>query len=114
MPCQDLLRLDLGTLPDNVYPKDDCRVYIYKRTNGHVYIFRDGNETHICCDLGLTNKVPILSAAIGDSNVPDTSVLDTPDLTHRFLFSFNNLMYMFNHDRTYTVIGGLDWTLKEW
>lgn len=119
MPCNDLLRLDLGTLPDNVYPQDDCRVYIYKRTNGHIYIFRDGNETHICCDLGLINKVPILSATTTDSTVPDVSVLDTPDLNHRFLFSFNNYIYVFNNDRTYSIIGGgstgfVDWTLKEW
>jgi len=36
--------VDIGTLPDGVFPNDSYRVYIYTRTNGQLYIYQDGKE----------------------------------------------------------------------
>lgn len=118
MSCIDIKRIRLGTLPDFTYPPDDTKTYIYSRLNGHVYVYKNGNERHICCDDDLISKVPILLGTVADVSIPDTSVLDTPDTKHIFLFYFNNQIYEFNNDRTYNPIGGgsstLDWNLKEW
>lgn len=112
MSC-DIKTINLGTLQNGVYPEDNDKTYLYKRTNGHIYLYKNGNETHACCDDGLINKVPIFSEL--PSVQPPTH---TPNDKFVYLFKHGeNLYYYDNDDNVVKInidINALEWAKKEW
>jgi len=104
--------LNLGTLPNNTFPIDDNRVYIYKRLNGLIYTYKNGNEFLVDND-GLINSVPIF-----DNFPKDSYPVHTPDSKHIFLFIKNGLLYGYDKDLNPTPIfigtTEIDWYRSEW
>lgn len=111
--CSDIKRINLGTLPYSMFPNDDDKAYIYKRPNGHIYVYRDGLEVHVCCIVGDSSTVIIVKGTTEDINIPDISGLHLPDRGHKVLFEFNNQIYALNYLGNYYNIQ-IDWTLEEW
>ena len=114
----DISQVNLGNIIDNSFPPSDGRTYIYKRNNGHLYTYRMGVETHICCDDGMITKIPVVTELVLDpvTNVIISSVPTlphTPDAAHVMLFSFNNTQYQYDSNRVATVIGN-GWTQQQW
>jgi len=84
--------LNLGTLPNNTFPIDDNRVYIYKRLNGLIYTYKNGNEFPVDND-GLINSVPIFE------DLPKNLYpVHTPDSKHLFLCFINGILRAYDSD----------------
>ena len=86
-------QVNLGTLPTNTFPKDDGKVYIYKRVNGHLYSYTNGNEEHICCKDGMITNVPIFTNPVSSINPPP----HLPDNGHVMLYVNNGKLYMYDN-----------------
>ena len=88
--------MPLGEILNGTFPPNDGRTYFYKRNNGHLYLYRNGNEQHICCDDGLINRTPIITNFTVDGNgvhQPITDTLHLPDATHTMLFMFEDSLW---------------------
>jgi len=116
--CDNIKNINLGILPmgtfpnvDSTNPHDINNVYIYKRPNGHIYLYKNNNETHICCDDGLITKIPIFL---------NTNFIHYPDANHVFIYMQDNKLYTYDKDGNINEFnnggggGEIDWTIKEW
>lgn len=104
----NIRQIDLGTLPDKTFPKDDGKTYIYKRTNGHIYVYSLGSEKHICCDDGTILNIPIRT---------DTDFTHFPDANHEMLYIKDNMLYSYDKDGNIKNLinnNMIDWGLNEW
>ena len=92
MPTTDLAYVNIGTLPNNTFPKDNGRTYIYKRNNGHIYVYYNYTETLIGND-GLISSVPIF-----DDLPKDKYPVHTPDAGHLFLYFKDGILRAYDKD----------------
>jgi len=92
MPTTDLAYVNIGTLPNNTFPKDNGRTYIYKRNNGHIYVYYNYTETLIGND-GLISSVPIF-----DKLPKDEYPVHTPDAGHLFLYFKDGILRAYDKD----------------
>jgi len=108
-----LEHINLGTLPDGTFPLDNCKTYIYKRTNGHIYVYSNNSEKHVCCDDGLINSIPIFTSSPSIDNKP----IHIPDSKHLFLFIYNGILKGYDKDLNIINVCGdidLEWNINEW
>ena len=108
-----LEQINIGTLPSGSFPRDNGRTYIYKRPNGHIYVYSNGSEKHICCDDGLITNIPIFTEMPSVNNPP----VHLPDNNHLMLFIHDGLMYGYDSNINVTAISiptNIDWAISEW
>ena len=96
---QCLEQVNIGTLSAGVFPADDGKIYIYKRPNGHIYVYSNGSEKHICCEDGLISEVPVFTDL--PSVTPPTHL---PNTNRRFLFVKDDELYFYNKDKVATKV----------
>lgn len=86
-------RIQLGLIPDKVFPSDDGKTYIYKRTNGKTYIYYNGTETRVKegDDDSVIVKVPIMNI-----DIENPVFSELPDKDSVYLFIKGNTMYAYN------------------
>jgi hypothetical protein len=102
MPFKQKQQVNLGFLPNDTYPPNDTKVYIYKRTNGHLYAYSFGSEKHICCDDELITSIPIFNFIVSPTRVP----IHRPDANHVMLYIYGGEVYMYDINLTSTLVGG--------
>lgn len=107
--CNDIKQINIGTLPNKVFPKDDGKTYIYKRTNGHIYVYSLGFENHICCNDGSILNVPVRD---------NTSFTHLPDVNHVMFFIKDGKLSFVDSTGTTkqfnNIVTPLDWSINEW
>lgn len=109
---QCLEQVNIGTLPTGSFPADDGKIYIYKRPNGHIYVYSNGSEKHICCEDGLISDVPVftdLPSVVAPTHIPKDN--------RRFLFIKDEELYTYDKDRVSRKINNntdVQFTLNEW
>lgn len=91
---QCLEQVNIGTLSAGVFPSDDGKIYIYKRPNGHIYVYSNGSEKHICCEDGLIASVPVFTDFPADS-----TPTHLPKDNRRFLFVKGEELYTYDKDK---------------
>lgn len=106
-----LEQINIGQLPSGTFPKDDGRTYIYKRPNGHIYVYSNGSEKHICCDDGLINSIPIF-----EQLPTEQTPIHLPDDKHIFIFFNDGILYGYDKDLNIVsvVSGEINWSATEW
>ena len=109
---QCLEQINIGTLPTGTFPKDDGRMYIYKRPNGHVYTYTNSKETHVCCDDGLISDVPVFT------DLPSvTAPTHLPTANKRFLFIKDEELYTYDKDKVSRKVNSntnIDFNINQW
>lgn len=107
--CQDIKQINIGVLPNNVFPKDNGKTYIYKRTNGHIYVYSLGSEKHICCDDGTILNVPIRT---------NTDFTHLPDANHVMFYIKDGILYFVDStghiEQFANTINTIEWNINEW
>ena len=98
----DIKKVLIGTIVDNTFPIGDdydaTKVYFYKRTNGHIYTYQNGVETHVCCNDGLITNLPKFTTLPSIQNPP----IHRPDMGHFMLFEYEGIAYMYDHELVVT------------
>ena len=97
-----LEQINIGTLPSGSFPRDNGRTYIYKRPNGHIYVYSNGSEKHICCDDELITSIPIFNFIVSPTRIP----IHRPDANHVMLYRYGAEVYMYDINLTSTLVGG--------
>ena len=109
---QCLEQVNIGTLSVGVFPADDGKIYIYKRPNGHIYVYSNGSEKHICCEDGLISSVPVFT------QLPENSApTHIPKDNRRFLFIKDEELYTYDKDlvsRKVNTNTEITFNLNEW
>lgn len=109
---QCLEQVNIGTLSAGLFPADDGKIYIYKRPNGHIYVYSNGSEKHICCEDGLISEVPVFTA------LPSvTAPTHLPKDNRRFLFVKDGDLYFYDKDKVATKVNSntnVEFALNEW
>lgn len=103
--CKNIKQIDIGTLPNKVFPNDDGKTYIYKRTNGHIYVYSLGFEKHICCDDGTILNVPIRD---------NTNFEHLPDVNHVMLYLKDDALYYVDSLGIPHKYSNTTWGINEW
>lgn len=107
-----LEHINLGTLPNGTFPLDNCKTYIYKRTNGHIYVYSNNSEKHVCCDDGLISSIPIFTTLPSVQNPP----VHRPDVKHLFLFIYEGVIKGYDKDLNIVDVRGIpniNWGINE-
>ena len=108
-----LEHINLGILSDGTFPLDNGKTYIYKRSNGHIYVYSNGSEKHICCEDGLISSIPIFDVLPSIQNPPR----HLPDNNHMFLFIHEGVIKAYDKDLNIINNPGYDelsWGVQEW
>lgn len=108
----------LGTLPEGIFPPDDCNTYLYNRPSGYTFYYSKGTQTQIPTNAldALNLPIPILEDVIVTSKIQSSNTVPLPDRVHNYLFYFDGNLYSYDWEGTIRalVVGDIREGLNEW